>query len=246
MEVSPQVGRAELVRERPEPRLAIKRSEYAGEKVGRKMIEKSSTIFAPIISFLVLASLAAGCGGTTGPTPTPAPEPTISSDFTTYTDEEQLFSISYPSDWELALSEFPRVEEDVRELLRLKESNSPLKDVVNIFAARVPGEASLIVGVEPVDVSTLDELAESRARDIEVLGLECTELAQVEALAGDRRVLIFDNECDMTDGGKYRGVQMYVLDGKMVWIVTCASSPEKFSSVKDTCNQAVRSLRILR
>ncbi len=216
------------------------------------MIRKSSRILAPIVSFLVLAALAAGCGGAAGPAPTPAPEPTIPSDFTTYTDEEQLFSISYPSEWELALSEIPDIEEATRDLFESTESDLPLEDVHIIFGARMPPEQGTQVAVTinvapvPVGVSTLEQLAEAEARGIEALGLECEDFAQVATVVGAKKALIFDRECDVPGLGKSRGIQMSVIDGKTAWTTTCSTFPEEFPSVEETCNQVVRSLRILR
>ena len=72
-----------------------------------------------------------------------SPEPPIPAHFTTYTDELGLFSISYPPDWELALSLVKGFEESSKELLKSMEFDLPLESTSMIFLAGMPTEIGL-------------------------------------------------------------------------------------------------------
>ncbi len=126
--------------------------------------------------FLVLlALLAAACGTTATPVPTPIPkpEPTIPPHFTTYTNEQKLFSISYPQDWEPALSLLAELEETTKELLKSVESDLRLEKASMVFVAGIPTEEgfhpNVNIFVESLDVSSLVDAVEMSIKGIKTI-----------------------------------------------------------------------------
>jgi hypothetical protein len=60
-------------------------------------------------------------------------EPTIPSNYTTYTDEAGLYSISYPSDWQTLLSFIPDVESNVKDVIKAVDSDAPIEKCQSDF-----------------------------------------------------------------------------------------------------------------
>ena len=105
----------------------------------------------PLAMALTLTIIA--CGGEQAP-PTfePHPTPTASAEFSTFTDELSLFTISYPTEWELALSLMAGLEEAIDNILESKKSNLPLEATGIVFFAGKPApegyDPTINVGVE--------------------------------------------------------------------------------------------------
>ena len=68
------------------------------------------------ISFIGMVLLGACAAPST--TPVYMPEPAIPSHFTTYTDKAELFTISYPPKWELALSKIEAITKEAENYMR--------------------------------------------------------------------------------------------------------------------------------
>ena len=102
------------------------------------------------------------------PTPTPAPETPIPTHYSTFT-EEGLYSISYPPDWEPALSIIEEVEQFVKEQLKSENPELPTEQITCIFYAGKPVETgympnvNILIETLPQDM-TLDEYAEASVK----------------------------------------------------------------------------------
>ena len=81
-----------------------------------------------LISILVVVLLLLGAC-----TPKSESDLTIPAHFTTYTNEEELFSISYPLDWEVALWAIEDIEQSTKELITSIESDLPVENLKFIF-----------------------------------------------------------------------------------------------------------------
>ena len=106
------------------------------------------------------------------PTQTLAPEPLIPAHFITYTDEMNLFSISYPPNWEIALWAIEDIDQRSKELLMSIDQDVSLEGTNIIFGAGVPIEIgyspSTIIAIKPLSNTGLisDECVESSVREI--------------------------------------------------------------------------------
>lgn len=202
------------------------------------------------ILMLALAVLAGCGGGEVEQSPTPAP--TVPLHFTTYTDDLGLFSISYPSDWEPALSVLGELHEIVSDLIESLESGIPIEDFEYVFLAGLPGESgwnpNVVIVVEPLPAgaASIDSVVEAEVRGMKAVAEEYHEFSRTRANVAGREAAIIDMQAMWPEVGETRALQMYVVHGGNVWSVTCATEPEAFGSYEDTFHDIVFSFRILR
>lgn len=202
-----------------------------------------------ILSVLVVAFMIAlpGCAQKEAP-----PEPQIPAHFTTYNDEAGLFSISYPPDWELALSIIEDLEQATKELVQSIESDAPIERASIIFFAGVPVETGWIPSVNIVVESlpgltwTHDEAVEAEVRGIKQIYPDYRQLSRTDTTIDGRKATIIDCEATIPGFGKAQQLQMFTLVGKIVWAVTCTPEPGRFSESEEDFYAIVRSLRILK
>ena len=221
-------------------------SKYKYSKVGRLRY----MMFCALSGLLVaLMTAVPGCAEEKPP---PLAEPAIPAHFTTYTDEANLFSISYPPDWELALSLIEGLEQATKEIIKSIETDVPLERSSAIFFVGVPTEEgyapNVNIGVEslPGGGWTLDEAVEASIRGIKQVVEEYHEFSRVKTTVGGREAVIIDSEVDFPGLGRLRALQMCVLVGKVAWFVTCTPPAGEFSQWEDDFHDIVRSLRILK
>jgi len=219
-------------------------------------MKKLLILCAVILLVLLPVAAVVGCQqqpapATPTPTPTPA-EPTIPAHFTTYTDEAGLFGISYPPDWEPALSLIEDLEEATKELLESIESDLPLERASFIFFAGVPTEVgydpnvNIVVESLPGVIWTHDKVVEAGIRGIKDVVQDYHEFSRIKTTIGGREATIVDWEGTFPELGTFHELQMFMLVGKVVWTVTCGTGPEKFSDFEDDFHAIVRSLRIFK
>lgn len=208
-------------------------------------------VMSCVLSILVVALMVAvvGCAEEKPPA---APEPEIPAHYTTYTDEAGLFSISYPPDWEPALSLIEGLEETIKEVITSIEAEAPVERFNLIFIAGLPTEMgyepSVNIGVEslPGVIWTHDEVVEAEIRGIKDFVQDYHEFSQVKATIGGREATIVSWEGTYPQLGRVHNLQMFTLVGKTAWIVTCTPPAGEFSEWEDDFHAIVRSLRILK
>jgi len=205
-------------------------------------------VFLFSITVLLATSLSISCAAPTPvPTSTPTSEPAIPAHFTTYT-EENLFSISYPPDWETAMSVIPGLEEVSSELLKDMRFDIPLKEYSMIFFAGRPYEevynpiVNIIVG--PALGSTLDEEFEAQLRGVTTNVENYHKFNQIKTTIGGREAIIIDHTYTVPGLIPTRQLQMLILVDKVSWTVTVQTLTEELPFNQETLNQVIRSLRI--
>jgi len=206
-------------------------------------------IFAVVLALvLTFGSMSLACG--TNPAPTPS-EPEIPANYTTYTDESNVFSISYPADWETALSLIAGLEQSAKEAINsLKTGVSVEKASIIFLAGRRTAtgyEPSVNIAIEPVPegVSTTDQLVEAEVQGVKKSTQDYREFSRVKTTVNGRETAIVDFEGTPTGAStKLHFLQMSMLVNKTAWVVTCVALPDDFSSWENDFNAIVRSLRI--
>ena len=184
------------------------------------------------------------------PTPEEPDEPAIPTQFTTYTDEVGLFSISYPPEWEPALEYMEEIEQASKDIIDSITSDIPLEEYILLFIAGLSTDFDprVVIGVAPipVDTWTLDEFVTSSIEGIKSIMSDYHEFSRVKTTIDNRTAVIIELQANVAQLGMYRQMQMYLLVGKTVWIVGCGTSPDKYSEWEDDFDAIVRSLRILK
>ncbi|MFC2024283.1 tetratricopeptide repeat protein [Chloroflexota bacterium] len=216
-------------------------------------------VIAILIAVILLLSLMPlGCGPTAAPPEVPpeAPpgatsEPEIAVHYTTYTSEAGLFSISYPPDWETALSSIEDLEKATEEIVTSIEEDLPLERTRTLFFAGLPTETgyepnvNIVVESLPGIISTHDQMVEAENQGIKDVVEDYHEFSQVKTTIGGREATIVDWEGTFPQIGGFRCLQALILVGKVAWIVTCVPPAGEVSKWESEFHAIVRTLRIL-
>lgn len=221
----------------------------AGEVVeGRSKKKVAGIIVGCIVAGIIVAVIA------THPPSRVEPQPAIPAHFITYTDELGLFSISYPSEWELALSQIEDLTQDVEEYLKGIGSEGSLQESKVVFWAGVPYGAghnpNVNVMVTPPGEGNwkLEDLVEAVVqlgyiKDAE----EYHEFSRISTVVDGREAIILDCEARYPFfTAELRALTMYLRDNRVVWVVACSVlSPKDFTDFEADFDAIVRSLRVL-
>ena len=200
---------------------------------------------------VVVAILFAGCVGASpsavAPAETPL-EPQIPSHYTTYTDEADLFSISYPPDWEPALFFIEDLDKATEELLTSTEEDLPLERSRTLFIVGLPIETGYLPNVNvlveslPGIVCTHDQVVEAEIQGVKDVVEDSHEFSRVNTTIGGREATIVDWKGTIPLG--LHRLQAIILVGKVAWVVTCTPPAGDFSKWESDFHAIVRSLRI--
>lgn len=203
-------------------------------------------ILAILVSGMVLMGACAS---------TSTSESAIPAHFTTYTDELGLFSISYPPEWELALSKIEGLTQDVEDYMKGIGSEGSLAGGKVVFFAGVPYETghnpNVTVVVTPAGEGKwkLEDFVEAVVqrgymKDAE----EYHEFSRTKIVVDGREAIILDCEAKYPlVTAEFRVLTMYLRDNKLMWAVTCGVlSPKSFSDFETDLHAIIRSLRILK
>ena len=215
----------------------------------KRLSLKNAIIVLAILSLPLLVSCK------TQPVSSPEPqiqEPAIPANFTTYTDESNLYRISYPPDWELALSKIEGLQQSTKELINSINSNVPVEKASIIFFAGLPKGAgyapnvNIVVEPMPESVSTHDKMMEMEIRGIKAVVKDYHEYSRLKTTVGGREATILDWEGTYSQAGKIHTLQLLMLVGKTGWVVSCSPTEGEMSKWEADLNSVVRSLRILK
>ena len=213
---------------------------------------------------LILGSIGVACSAEPASPPPEsflplmAPDPEIPANFTTYTDDTKLFSISYPSDWQTAPDLIKGFEEKAKVAINDIQAGLPVEEPTAIFIAgkRITTggfgiDPNVNIVVEPIlaetpeGVSALDQRVESAVTVMKTVILQdYNEFSRVKTTINGREAAIVDYEGVAPGVGKRHYLMMVTLAGKTSWRVTCSSIAEGFATSEKDFKAIVRSLRI--
>lgn len=173
------------------------------------------------------------------------------NNFTTYTDEQKLFSISYPSDWITAQSAVPAIEEKAKEAVRKLQTGVPLDQFTLLFAAGKPSgqglDPNLQIGIESIKVSaSIEQVVEASIRTIKETVTDYVQYAQTKINIGEQEAILLELGGTFPGYMRIHQLQLYVVVGQLVWLIGCATTPEYYQEAKETCDMIARSFRILK
>jgi hypothetical protein len=177
------------------------------------------------------------------PSPTP-PELEIPANFTTYTDESNYFSISYPQDWQTATT-----DQNSKEVISNLKSGVPIKGASTIFSAGRPTateyEPSVSIIVEPIHegTSTLDGIVDAEVQAARSVIHDYQVLSTVKTTIDGREATIIDADGTIPGEGRYF-LSMITLVDKTIWVVGCSANVDDFAKWEKDFNTIVRSLKI--
>ena len=208
------------------------------------MIKKSITLVTGIMVVCLVLMGVLSCNGQE------RSEQEIPSDFTTYTDEIGLFSISYPSEWETALSSMGITEEAVKDYISSIDSNVPINEAQYIFAAGLPvtegymPNVNIVVEPLPQGAFTHDEYVEANIIGIKDIVSDYRLFSQKKTKINGKTTTILDYEGTYPQLGVFRCKQSILITGNNGWVVSCVPPQGEFSLWEDDFDAILKSLRV--
>ena len=209
--------------------------------------------FALLILFVMVVGACTEKGAP--PTFEPLPTTTIPPDFVVFTDELSLFSISYPSDWELDLASMEQLGEIVDNIIESKTSEVSLDTTGFVFFAGLPRlqgyDPNTTIAVKSLPGSMpVAEYWEASKRLLPEVYTGYSLNAENRVILGDKESMIVDYEFNASSvisgaPGKIRLIQSVTIDGAVGWSVACGVSSPVSQAQLQTCDAVVRSFRIL-
>lgn len=207
--------------------------------IGQAVNGKNKKKIAGIIAACIVAIIVIVVIATRPPTPV-EPEPAIPAHYTTYTDEQGLFTISYPPEWELALELMEEIEQtELEEVSLLLIAGLP-------FLGGFNPNINIAVAPCPLIVCTHDAMVTGEIEGMQATDPGYQELSRVKTTIDNRTATILVSQGAYPDEPTYQYVQMFFLVGRTAWCVTCTTLPDEYSKWEDDFDAIVRSLRVLK
>ena len=233
----------------PECRRSLAITEQAvtitGQVVKEKSKKKLAGIIAGVITSIVIVVLVTH--PLTSMELDMGPEPPIPAHFTTYIDELDLFSISYPPELELGLEFID--EQATQNIISSINSGLPIEEIYTVFNAGLIMQVSVVVLVEPLPytVSTHDQMVTAAIKGIKCIAQDYQELSRVRTIVDGRPATIVEYTwVPPMSCTTFHSVFMFCIVSETVWEVGCWTLPDEYSNWEDAFDSIVRSLRILK
>jgi hypothetical protein len=181
------------------------------------------------------------------PPPVPPPvstAPKLPANYTTYMDESNYFSISYPQDWETAAT-----DQDTKTVISNLKSGVPIQGASTIFSAGLPTatgyEPGVSIVVEPIHegTSTLDGIVDAEVQAAKSVILDYQVLSTVKTTVDGREATIVKADGTIPGGGRYF-LSMITLVDETIWVVGSSATIDDFAQWENDLNTVIRSLRI--
>jgi hypothetical protein len=179
----------------------------------------------------------------------------IPANFTTYTDEECLFRISYPVNWKPALSIMESIKQKTIKYLKNIDSESSFayerSNIVFLGGALSDSggyNPNISIFIDPLvgDKFKLEDLVELSIQGWKKETEEYREFSRTKTIIDGKQAIILDYESHYPNIGAVHVLVMIILDDKFVWMVGCSVVPPiNFYDFKDDLYAVVKSFQIL-
>ena len=207
-----------------------------------KIQTKRVSLLVLIIAFLSLGNLAHS-------------ESSIPADFTTYTDEVCLFRISYPTNWEPALSIIESLKQKTIKYLKSIDSESSSgyerSNMVFLGGALLGNggyNPNISVLIDPLvgNKLKLEDLVELSVQGWKKETEEYREFARTKTIIDGKQAIILDYESHYPNIGAVHVLLMIISTDRFVWMVACSVVPPiNFYDFKDDFYAIVKNFQIL-
>lgn len=180
-------------------------------------------------------------------------ESSIPANFTTYTDETSLFSISYPVNWEPAFSLIENFKQEAENVLKSIDEKGTFKKNNVVFFGGIPLDngyynPNMSIVVEPLgdDNVKLEDFVCRSVSDVKRLVEEYHELSRTKTIIDGRQAIILDYEYRFPNWPLIHSLTMFTVIDKFAWVIGCGILPPlNFNDFKDDIYAIVKSFKIL-
>jgi len=180
----------------------------------------------------------------------------IPANFTTYTDEVCLFRISYPTNWEPALSIIESLKQKTIKYLKSidSESSSGYERSNIVFLGGAPLDSggynpNICVLIDPLisDKFKLEDLVELSVQGWKKETEEYREFSRTKTIINGKQAIILDYESHYPNIGTVHVLVMIILTDRFAWMVSCSVVPPiNYYDFKDDLYAIVKSFQILK
>jgi hypothetical protein len=179
-------------------------------------------------------------------------EPEIPATFQVYVDNQGLFSIAYPCDWEFVTS---RMEESEGFIKNIIES-IPNEKGQSVFSGGLPIKYKyekyypyMVVTVVPLPakIKTMDQVIKNVFASNYTNVSNYRQYSRTKTTVDGREAAVIEWEGVWPSNNSWsRSLEMVTLIGNNAWVVICTSSPDDFDDWASNFRSVVVSLRILK
>ena len=181
-------------------------------------------------------------------------ESSIPTSFTTYTDETNFFSISYPANWEPDLLRIKTLKQETANLMKSIDAKGSFEKSNMVFLGGVPlgsgyYNPSINILVEPLgdDNAKLEDFVDSFVQEYKRILEEYHEFSRTKTIIDGRQAVILDFEARMPNFPLVHFITMNIYIDKFLWTITCGVGlPLNFNDFKDDIYAIVKSFKILK
>jgi len=170
------------------------------------------------------------------------------SNYTTYTDETNSFSLSYPKRWEpVSDMNIKTIKEKIIENLA---ADFPVEETSLLYMATFKNTTgysgvNIVVGPRPSEVYDIEQVVN---REILVLKQQDPDYQEISRdltkVSGKVAMLIEYRFHNSSTNGLFHNLALVVLSGENIWTLTCSATEEIFSQRLDDFTNITRSFRI--
>jgi hypothetical protein len=211
---------------------------------------KFSKLLVVTLIFVLLLSQITGCSTPSSSTTT---QPFLIPDnFTTYTDENSLYTIAYPNQWEpMSEAELTAMYSQAKDTINSIKSGLPVEKASMIFAAGLKTSTgyypSAVIVVEPAPALVLNN---NLAVQAEINGLKqmdpnYQEISRTKLTANGKDETIVEYKGHFTSSNTLmHNIVLISLSGKTIWTITCSATDADFTLFSDDYNNSLRSFQL--
>ena len=202
-----------------------------------------------IFVFIMLISLTIGCASQSSTTTTQAFQ--IPSNYTTYTDESSLFSVSYPNQWEpVPDTALAAAMAQTKDTINAIKSGLPIEKASILFAAGLKKptgyypSVNIVVEPSPTGVSSSEEAVQAELLGLKQIDPKYQEVSRTKVVVNGKDAIIVEYKAHFSTSPLMHNLVLACLSSKTIWVLTCTATDTDFSQWSNDFNNIARSFKI--
>lgn len=202
-----------------------------------------------IFAFVALLSLLIGCSGSTTTDTTATETSSIPSDFRDYSDSTELFSVSYPSQWE-PTDTMTTLQSQIKDTINTINGLFPVSYASVVFEAGLKTGSGYYpnfnISVEPSGPGVLnaEDAAEYLIDNLRHSAPDIQVVSQKQITLSGKDAMLVEFKGTFSSGPLMHDLMLVYLNGTNVWTATCTAKDADYSQYANIFDSIVRSFRI--
>jgi len=170
--------------------------------------------------------------------------------YSTYTDDSNYFSISYPPDWKIMPTLIDNEPILVIDIIDNINKGTFQEEVYRVFKTYPPQDSEhpsgcfVTIHNHSRKYYTLNEWVESSIQGTRLLYEDFQLYSQIDTSINGLEATIIDWEATLPKYGKARTLQMYTYPNKIPWAITCTSLAEDYETWENYYINIINSFKV--